>query len=139
MILDQIELMEFGWIPTSNPNLGTQVTNSGLPMCCMVFSVMASSENGSPAHMRICNLRAGHSHEDVDGFFSGVTAHLEATAELHTPDQFRRCLERYLSNPAIRPNEPDRSVVMVESVRDWCLVLIVEFLALGAINLEFAL
>ena len=89
--------------------------------------------------LRICNLRAGHSHEDVDGFFSGVTAHLEATAELHTPDQFRRCLERYLSNPAIRPNEPDRSVVMVESVRDWCLVLIVEFLALGAINLEFAL
>lgn len=69
----------------------------------------------------VSNLMTGHSHEDVDGFFAGVTAHLESNTELHTPEQFRVCLEKYLSNPEIRPRETDRAVVLMDTARDWQL------------------
>lgn len=72
---------------------------------------------------QICNLVAGHSHEDVDGFFSGLTAYLEAHTELHTPEDFRACLTSYLSDASIRPHELDRSVEIVDVVRDWNLSL----------------
>ena len=70
---------------------------------------------------QVCNLLAGHSHEDIDVFFSGVTAYLEAHTELHCPEDFRACLTRYLADPAIRPDETDRAVEIVDKVRDWNL------------------
>ena len=38
-------------------HLTSQVTKSGLPMCSIVLSIIASNENGKPAHTRICNLK----------------------------------------------------------------------------------
>ena len=67
----------------------------------------------------ICHLISGHSHEDVDALFGGLTTLIEATPELHSPEDFRLCLEGYLSDPTVRPHEASRSVIVVGSCRDW--------------------
>lgn len=66
-------------------------------------------------------LLAGHSHEDVDAFFSCLTAHLEANPELHTPEDFRQCIDDYIRRPDVRPHELEKEAVIVEAVRDWTL------------------
>lgn len=66
-------------------------------------------------------LVSGHSHEDIDQVFSQISNLLEQHAELHTPSAFVQCLERWLSDQSVRPNERYRSVRMVDQVRDWIL------------------
>ena len=67
----------------------------------------------------IQNLLSGHSHEDIDQWFSVITSILEAHPELHCPSDFVDCLNKYLRDPQSRPHEPEREAFMVESVREW--------------------
>lgn len=66
-------------------------------------------------------LTTGHSHEDVDQFFSAVTNYLQKdeNQELHTPDAFIASLQRWLDDPQIRPYERHRFVRKVDAVRAW--------------------
>ncbi len=71
-----------------------------------------------------CELRflmTGHSHEDVDAFFSNVANLIESHQELHTPDSFIRLLQTWLADKSIRPHEHVREVTRVDHVRDWPL------------------
>ena len=61
----------------------------------------------------------GHSHEDVDAFFSNVANLIESHQELHTPDSFIRLLQTWLADKSIRPHEHVREVTKVDHVRDW--------------------
>lgn len=63
----------------------------------------------------------GHSHEDIDQYFSLLGAFLQQQHELHSPPEFRDALVRYLSNTSVRPLERLRAVVEVDSVREWKL------------------
>lgn len=63
-------------------------------------------------------LVSGHSHEDIDQFFSAVASSIES-AELHTPSHFQRHLEQWLADGSVRPHEALREVLKVDSVRDW--------------------
>ena len=47
-------------------------------------------------------LQSGHSHEDVDGFFSHVASSLEQENELHLPSDFAEKLRRFLRQPQAR-------------------------------------
>ncbi|CAK9104022.1 Modification methylase ScrFIA [Durusdinium trenchii] len=71
-------------------------------------------------------LTTGHSHEDVDQFFSAVTNYLQKdeNQELHTPDAFIASLQRWLDDPQIRPYERHRFVRKVDAVRaePYCMV-----------------
>lgn len=74
-------------------------------------------------HIELNFLTSGHSHEDVDQFFSAVTNYLQKdeNQELHTPDAFVCSLQRWLDDRQIRPYERDRYVRKVDSVRNWSL------------------
>ena len=65
-------------------------------------------------------LMSGHSHEDIDQFFSAVANLIESHQEVHCPSDFVRLLEGWLSDTSIRKHEPLRSVLKVDQVRDWC-------------------
>ena len=64
-------------------------------------------------------LMTGHSHEDIDQFFSMVSNKIEASPEVHCPSDFVRLLEGWLSDASIREHEPFRSVLKIDRVRDW--------------------
>lgn len=66
-------------------------------------------------------LSSGHSHEDVDGLFNLLRAHLESHRELWTPLEFRQCLEKFYDDPSNRPYEPTRSVALLTEFKDWTL------------------
>ena len=67
-------------------------------------------------------LQSGHSHEDVDRWFSVLTSCIEAHKHLETPADFQRVLQDLLADRKQRPMEKNfRSVRMVNSVRDWLL------------------
>lgn len=68
-------------------------------------------------------LASGHSHEDIDAFFSIVRGWLERQPELWTPCSFQASLKEFLKDPAHRPYEPMREVVMMSQYRDWQLGL----------------
>lgn len=63
-------------------------------------------------------LISGHSHEDIDQFFSEVATSIESV-ELHTPAKFVEHLEKWLSDGKVRRHETFREVIKVDAVRDW--------------------
>lgn len=66
-------------------------------------------------------LITGHSHEDIDQYFSAVSSLIESNSELHDPHAFVRTLETWLRDASVRPNERLREVIKVGQVRDWTL------------------
>ena len=64
---------------------------------------------------------SGHSHEDIDQYFSLLGAFPSTQTELHNPQQFMDALKVYMGNESVRPNERMREVIKVEAVRDWML------------------
>ena len=74
------------------------------------------------ARVEVRCLMKGHSHEDLDQFFSSIATLIESHRELHSPDQFVQMLNRYLQQPEVRPHEgADKAAFMVHQVRDWSL------------------
>ena len=71
------------------------------------------------ARMHYC--MSGHSHEDIDQYFSLLGAFPSTQTELHNPQQFMDALKVYMGNESVRPNERMREVIKVEAVRDWML------------------
>ena len=69
----------------------------------------------------IQNLLSGHSHEDIDQWFSVITALLEVNPTIGTPKEFVRVLNQYLRDASSRPYEVEREAFLVESTRDWSL------------------
>ena len=72
----------------------------------------------------VCFLESGHSHEDVDGFFSNVADHINGAPEVHTADDFVQCIQRFLDLPGTRPHEPVKKAIMIDKCHDWSLNLI---------------
>ena len=66
-------------------------------------------------------LQSGHSHEDVDAFFSIVSAHIERHRELWDIEAFKTCLESMFKNRSLRPHERIREVVVFDQFHDWIL------------------
>ena len=69
------------------------------------------------------NLMTGHSHEDIDQWFSVCSSWIQDEKLLEQPSDFKISLERLLSNPQVREHEPIRRVELLTSVRDWRLGL----------------
>lgn len=86
---------------------------------CRLLSYLTSRRAIRCARMHHC--MTGHSHEDIDAFFSLLASFLATKHELHCPQQFMAALDEYLSNDSVRPLEKQRSVLKVEAVRDWIL------------------
>jgi hypothetical protein len=67
-------------------------------------------------------LQSGHSHEDVDRFFSVLSNAIEAHKNVEAPRDFQNLLQQLLNDPKHRPDEQKfRSVRIVDTVRDWPL------------------
>ena len=71
----------------------------------------------------LCQLESGHSHEDIDQWFSVITSVLQTHHEIHTPAQFVEVLNKWLRDPSTRVHETtERHAFLVESTRDWSRV-----------------
>ncbi len=66
-------------------------------------------------------LSSGHSHEDIDAFFAVARKWLEKSRELWVPEAFRESLQQFVDNPAVRPYEKFRKVVLMSQYRNWNL------------------
>lgn len=86
---------------------------------CRFFSLAVAKRWVDCARLRY--MVSGHSHEDIDQFFSLLGSFLSHESELHTADEFCDALRKYLANPAVRPAEPTRDVIKVDRVRSWIL------------------
>lgn len=64
-------------------------------------------------------LSTGHSHEDIDAYFSLASSWLERHKELWSINDFQKCLTAMLANKQVRVNEPKRDVVVFDRFRDW--------------------
>ncbi|CAE7359672.1 unnamed protein product [Symbiodinium sp. CCMP2592] len=70
---------------------------------------------------RLCNLRSGHSHEDIDQAFGSCAAFLvKKAAKAESSDSFQQHLTNFLEELP-RPHEKERAVVRISRVRDWLL------------------
>ncbi|CAK9044016.1 Uncharacterized protein SCF082_LOCUS25066, partial [Durusdinium trenchii] len=70
----------------------------------------------------MCQLRAGHSHEDWDQWFSTLTTHLATTDSLHVPDDFVQSIQGWMDAGHTRPFEERKFCVKVDQTRAWMLV-----------------
>ena len=68
-------------------------------------------------------LSSGHSHEDIDAFFSLLRGWFEKHTELWVPDAFRACIDEFYKQPGHRPFEPFRRCLMMTRYRGWRLDL----------------
>ena len=66
-------------------------------------------------------LESGHSHEDIDAFFSSVSEWLSRYPELHTADAFVECVQKFLDSPGVRTTEPIKQALMMRQCLNWCL------------------
>ena len=87
---------------------------------CRLLSGLTASRQLFRAELRC--LQSGHSHEDVDQFFSQLCSHLTSESELHTALDYQVSLKRWLEQPEVRPHEPRKYVVFHDQVRSWKLV-----------------
>ena len=71
---------------------------------------------------RLQSLQSGHSHEDIDQFFSLLGSYLSTKKELYTPEDVLEALRSYLAVPSVRPQEPAKETYMVSATRDWPLI-----------------
>lgn len=86
-------------------------------MCRMVSGLVSCHRLRSGS---ICTLQSGHSHEDIDQFFSSLSTFVhEKCDDLETPVQFRDALQRFLNLPSTRPLEPLKVVELVTRTRAW--------------------
>ena len=99
-------------------NCGRENKNNTL---CRFAGVMVGT--GRCAQFQICFLESGHSHEDIDQFFSALSNLIERRRELHTPEQFALAIDGFMQDQTCRPYEESRIVQKVDAVRDWNLVL----------------
>ena len=90
--------------------------------CLRALSYLTS--RGSVRCARVSYLASGHSHEDIDQFFSLLGSFLSHDGgEMHTPSEFMSKLRQYLGNPSVRPLEKLREVVKIDQLREWHLEL----------------
>ena len=68
-------------------------------------------------------LMTGHSHEDIDQYFSICSSWIQDEKLLSGPPDFKTSLERMLSNPRVREHDPIRKTELISEVRDWILEL----------------
>ena len=70
---------------------------------------------------RLSFLRTGHSHEDIDQLFGRVASFIKLKVRTAlTSSDFVHALEEF-TRQLDRPFEPQRFVVKLDSIRDWCL------------------
>lgn len=71
---------------------------------------------------RMCQLRTGHSHEDVDQIFGQLASHLSRKARRASgPHDFRDIIQHWLDHVLVRPHERERVAVVLDQCRDWKL------------------
>ena len=67
-------------------------------------------------------LQSGHSHEDVDQWFSLLTSYIQQHQHVSSPEAFVTLLEGFLQDIGRRSTEPAAHVVKMDAVRNWPLV-----------------
>ena len=68
-------------------------------------------------------LESGHSHEDIDAFFSNVSEYLNGVTEIETADGFVQRVQNFLDRPGTRPTEPVKEAFMLQKCHNWRLGL----------------
>ena len=104
------------WINLQADNSSKEVKNVGVLRVLALWTALHT--------VRGCEvnfLSSGHSHEDIDGLFNLVRAHIESCRELLTPLDFQKSIQTFFDKPTTRPYEPQKSVEMPNRYKDWIL------------------
>ena len=110
-----LDLRQFE-INTQSDNCSKEAKNNSV---LRLLSYLVSRRSVRCARMHFC--MTGHSHEDVDAFFSLLGAFLGTEPELHDPGAFMQALERYMKNSSVRQHEKLREIIKIDKTRDWIL------------------
>lgn len=90
-------------------------------------------------HIKACQLSflsSGHSHEDVDGYFSQVAQYLQGIQEMWTPKAYVDRIQQFMQSMERRPHEKHcRKAYLLTQYRDWILRVFSEEFA----NLSFVI
>ena len=82
-----------------------------------LLSALTSCHRLASAH--VATLMSGHSHEDVDQWFSSIATWMAKQPYLETPEDMRQTLQTFLDQPHVRPHEPIKKVVWAHQARAW--------------------
>ena len=67
-------------------------------------------------------LSSGHSHEDIDGYFSQVAQYLQSVPEMWTPKAYVESIQKFMDSTERRPLEKHyRKAYLLTQYRDWKL------------------
>ena len=105
------------WINPQADNCSKEVKNVGVLRVLALWTALHKVRG-----CEVSFLSSGHSHEDIDGLFNLIRAHIETYRELLTPLDFKNCIQAFLDKPATRPYEPLRCVELLTRYKDWILV-----------------
>lgn len=70
---------------------------------------------------RLCCLQSGHSHEDIDQWFSGLSSYITACDNLSTPADFVESLQVWMNGAGSRKDEAIKKCILVDQTRAWQL------------------
>ena len=84
-----------------------------------MLSALTASERIHSASL--CTLESGHSHEDVDQYFSSLASEVARLTELHSPVDYVTSLQKWMNTCNLRRDEKVKEVKLVDRVRDWTL------------------
>ena len=72
----------------------------------------------------LATLESGHSHEDIDQYFSSLATEVARLTELATPTDYITALQKWMDTCNLRGYEKVKEVKLVDRVRDWTLEII---------------
>ena len=72
---------------------------------------------------KLATLESGHSHEDIDQFFSSLATECGRLQTINSPQDYVSQLQKWLESSGIRPLEKIKQVKLVDSVRSWMLAV----------------
>lgn len=70
---------------------------------------------------KLATLESGHSHEDIDQFFSSLATECGRLQTINSPRDYVTQLQKWLDSSGIRPLEKIKQVKLVDRVRSWML------------------
>ena len=128
LTLSGVDLREYELV-TQYDNCSKEGKNNSV---CRLMAYLTATRAIRNARMHFC--MSGHSHEDIDQFFSLLGAFLGTQPELHDATEFIQALQKYMSNPSVRCHEKMREVIKIDAVRDWFLERICRLLLVDDVD-----
>lgn len=109
------------WLDVSRCHIRCHGDNSSreLKNNCITRLLAGMVSSGRVRSACLETLQSGHSHEDIDQWFSSLSTFVTNEQELHTTEEYLNALQKFLDQPHNRPHEHVKRVIHIDQVRNW--------------------